>query len=78
MERRCPRLGSLVRFHYCRTSGKDPCFKAFDCWWEQFDVAGYFRRNLSRDAFERLAAARPPEKVATLLDLIRQAQRPTP
>jgi len=67
-------LGGPVRFRYCRTSGKDPCYKVFDCWWEQFDVSGYFRRHMNRDDFERLAAARPPDKMASLLSLIRQAQ----
>ncbi len=76
LERRCPRLGSPVRFHYCRTAGQEhqPCFKVLDCWWEQFDVAGFFRQRLDPQAFERLTAAPPPDKVASLVELIRQAQ----
>lgn len=76
LERRCPRLGSVVSFGYCRTCGneKHPCFKVFDCWWEQFDVTAYFKERLSAEAFEQLVQAKPPNKVSSLLDLIQQAQ----
>lgn len=75
-ERRCPRLGSVVRFGYCRTcvNEKQPCFKVFDCWWEQFDVTSYFEARLSTEAFDRLTQAKPPDKVTSLLDLVQQAQ----
>jgi len=76
LERRCPRLGSMVHFGYCRACEGDqyPCFKVLDCWWEQFDVADYFRQRLSSEAFDRLTRPTPPNKVASLVDLIRQAQ----
>jgi hypothetical protein len=41
--------------------GKTPCFKVFDCWWERFDVVA-------------LSASRPQPKVASLVELIRQAR----
>lgn len=77
LQRRCPRLGGVVHFGYCRNldSRTDPCFKVLDCWWEHFDVVAYFRRCLSEEAFERLADARPPDKVASLVEMIRQAQQ---
>ncbi|MCJ8502095.1 hypothetical protein [Desulfatitalea alkaliphila] len=76
MQRRCPRLGSVVPFSYCRTDGhpQDPCFKVLDCWWERFDVATYFQQRLTPEAFQRLAQAPPPNKVASLVDLIQQAR----
>ncbi len=75
-ERRCPRLGSQVHFGYCRHCDDDqPCFKALDCWWETFDVADYFRRRLSPDAFRRLSNPTPPNKVAGLVDLIQKARQ---
>ena len=74
-ERRCPRLGSVVSFRFCRTSENGrPCFKVLDCWWESFDVTAYFKACLSPEAFDRLAHPAPPNKVASLLDVIRQAQ----
>ena len=77
LQRRCPRLGSVVPFGYCRTDGQaqGPCFKVLDCWWERFDVALFFQHRLSPETFQRLTDAPPPNKVASLLDLIQQAQR---
>lgn len=79
LERRCPRLGGPVSFKYCRTSAEErgPCFKVLDCWWEQFDVVGYFQNRLPEAAFEKLRSAPPPDKVASLVDLIRQARERT-
>ena len=77
-ERRCPRLGGDVTFGYCRVCGESqtPCFKVFDCWWESFDVVAFMKTHLSPEAFEALSKnRRPPDKVASLVDLIRQAQK---
>ena len=79
LERHCPRLGHVVRFDYCRTGGEDqtPCFKSLDCWWERFDVVGYFRHSLPQPAFRQLLANRTPNKVASLVNLINQAKQRT-
>jgi len=77
LERRCPRLGGDVAFGYCKVcgEGKKPCFKVFDCWWERFDVVAHMQACLSPQTFEALSASRtPPDKVANLVDIIRQAQ----
>jgi hypothetical protein len=77
LERRCPRLGGDVNFGYCRQCGDDaaPCFKILDCWWERFDVVAHLRETLPPDAFETIAVRRPPpDKVTSLVDLIRQAR----
>lgn len=78
-QRRCPRLGGEVAFGYCKAcgEGETPCFKLFDCWWERFDVVAHMRACLAPEAFDALSAARPRPKVASLLDLIRQAQERT-
>jgi hypothetical protein len=77
IERRCPRLGGPVTFGYCRMAGQNrtPCFKVFDCWWERFDVVGYFRQRLSPKAFNDLRNARPPDKTGCLVHIIRQARQ---
>jgi hypothetical protein len=77
LQRRCPRLGGPVTFGYCRMAdqNRNPCLKVFDCWWDRFDVVGYFQRRLSADAFNNLRNARPPEKTASLVDIIRQARQ---
>ena len=76
LERHCPRLGHLVHFDYCRNAGdnREPCFKSLDCWWERFDVIGYFRHSLPEAAFPRLSQSSPPNKVASLVDLVHQAR----
>ena len=76
LERRCPRLGGDVAFGYCRTCGENngPCFKVFDCWWERFDVVAHMKGCLSPEAFGALSASRPQPKVASLVELIRQAR----
>lgn len=77
MQRRCPRLGGPVSFGYCRVDGEhqSPCFKVLDCWWERFDVVGYFQQRLPAAAFEKLKSPSVPNKVASLVDLIQQAQK---
>jgi hypothetical protein len=79
LERRCPRLGGPVTFSYCRfaAENQNPCFKIFDCWWERFDVVDYLQQRLSKEVFNHLRNMQPPEKTATLVDLIRQARQRT-
>ncbi len=76
LERHCPRLGHVVRFEYCRSAeeGQGPCFKSLDCWWERFDVVAYFRHRLPAAEFEKLSIGRAPDKVSSLVELIRQAR----
>ncbi len=77
LERRCPRLGGPVPFKYCRTTGEGgmPCFKVMDCWWEIFDVRTYLENTMSEAAFKSISEARPPDKIASILDLIEQAKQ---
>jgi hypothetical protein len=78
LERRCPRLGGDVTFGYCKICGGDqsPCFKLFDCWWERFDVVAHMKACLAPEVFDTLSKRRsPPNKVASLVDLIRQAKK---
>ena len=76
LERHCPRLGGPVRFGYCRLQAADGrvCPRILDCWWERFDVAALMRRRLSEEDFAGLAEGSPSNKVASLLDLIREAR----
>jgi N utilization substance protein B len=78
-EKRCPRLGGPVPFKYCMDTGEKsgPCFKIMDCWWEEFDIKSYLENHLSRPALEKLMAAKPPSKVASLVELIAQAKKRT-
>ncbi len=77
LEIRCPRLGSIIPFRYCMISGEQdmPCFKILDCWWEVFDVAGYLRENLPEEIYAELASARPKPKVASIVEIAREAMK---
>jgi len=77
LEKRCPRLGGPVPFRYCMDAGDGdlPCFKIMDCWWEDFDIQAYLKKTLSGDELERLLKARPPSKVASIIELIEQAKK---
>jgi len=77
LERRCPRLGGPVSFLYCRTTGEDglACWKIFDCWWESFDVVGYFEKHLSEEKFNMLVNTKPKPKTVSLVELIEQAKK---
>ena len=76
LERRCPKLGGPVHFGYCliAETGRQPCPKIFDCWWERFDVVAHLRDRLPEGVFAGLACRPPANKVAGLVDLVRQAQ----
>lgn len=76
LSRRCPRLGSDVAFEYClkHAAEKGPCFKICDCWWERFDVVEYLTQTLGPETVKRLQDSKPPSKVTSLVDLIKQAQ----
>jgi len=73
--RRCPMLGHTVPFSYCRAPGRDlPCGRIFDCWWETFDVVAFIRAHFSEADIARITAP-PPDKRATLVELIERAKR---
>ena len=75
---RCPRLGHQISFSYCRMERGDlPCFKALDCWFEHFDVDGFFRRELTDEQMEKAFSRSGHSKMMSLLDLIEQAKRKT-
>jgi N utilization substance protein B len=77
LEQRCPRLGGPVPFKYCRTTGEGgmPCFKIMDCWWEIFDIRTYLENSLSEAELTALLEAKPPDKIASILDLIERAKK---
>jgi hypothetical protein len=75
-ERRCPMLGGAVTLAYCEQCGEaqKPCHKIFDCWWENFDVAGYLEGRLTAEEYQNLIHSRPQSKFCSLLDCIEKAR----
>ena len=76
LEQRCRRLGHIVKFQYCMECGDEelPCNKIVDCWWEYFDIMEYLKNSFSKEDFIRLVSTPAKPKVASLVDLIKQAQ----
>ncbi len=79
LERRCPRLGGLIPFGYCRKHGGDglPCGKLLDCWWEYFDIQAYVDDVYPEEVIDKIFAAKPKPKITSLIDLIEAARKRT-
>lgn len=70
----CRSLGHHVPLKYCRTVSNDlPCRKILDCWFETLDIRQFIRDNYTEEEQERIFSP-PPEKITTILDLIKKAQ----
>ena len=72
----CPKTGHEVAFEYCRVEQSDgPCRNLLSCWWDHIGVASFvaehFRGSAPADLFDG-----PADQVASLADLIEQAQSP--
>lgn len=75
---RCPRLGHPIGFSYCRKENMGaPCFKALDCWYLRFDVVSHLKSEMSDAEFKKAFEQPARPKMASLVDLIRQAQERT-
>ncbi len=72
---RCPRLGHMIYFAYCRVENKGlPCFKTLDCWFEHFMVEEHLRQELTVEEWEKIFNRDPKTKMLSLLELIEQAK----
>ena len=77
LERRCPKLGSIVSYKYCRLLMDEnlPCSKVFDCWWEFFNVKEHLKKVLSDEKFEELVKSKPKPKVFSIVEMIEEAKK---
>ena len=73
----CRMLGHHLQFKYCRTV-KDglPCHKVLDCWFEQFPVEEFIKKNYTEEELKTILAP-PPAKMDSLLDMIKKAKKNT-
>ena len=73
---RCPRLGHMIPFSYCRGENRGlPCFKTLDCWFQHFMVEAYFEKELPPEKWEAIFNRLPKTKVLSLIELIEQAKK---
>ena len=70
----CRKLGHHLEFKYCRSEhhGK-PCPLIFDCWFERLPIGEFMRDHYKPEDVSYITQGKP-QKVNTLLDLIRQAK----
>lgn len=72
---RCPRLGHMIAFSYCRQENhSQPCFKTLDCWFEHFPVEAHLKAVLDPEQWQRAFGRRQPPKVVSLVELIGRAR----
>jgi hypothetical protein len=72
---RCPRLGHMIAFSYCRSENHGlPCFKALDCWFEHFPAATYFQSVLTQEQWQKVFCKPSKPKMASLLEIIQAAK----
>ncbi|HQP31444.1 MAG TPA: hypothetical protein PLB81_08945 [Deltaproteobacteria bacterium] len=72
LETRCPTLGHLVAFRYCRGMDGGPCRRIMQCWSGRIDVRAYLEgRYTEREIADILAPPQP--KINQLLELVRKA-----
>lgn len=70
----CHALGHYVLFKYCRTvNGGVPCRRIKDCWFEKINIEQFISDNYSGSELTRIFAP-PPEKLSSLVDLIKKAR----
>jgi hypothetical protein len=73
LEARCPMLGHLVPFSYCRECNDLlPCRKIVDCWSHQMDVHKFLNSRYSPEEIGRILAP-PKPKMLQLIEMARKA-----
>ena len=72
---RCPMLGHLVPFKYCREANNGHlCPRIFDCWHEHFDIISFIDTNYSGEQLDTLL--KPSEsKLSQILGLVEKAKK---
>jgi hypothetical protein len=73
---RCPRLGHLIPFSYCRFENRGlPCFKTLDCWYDHFLIEDFLRKELVSEEWDKTFSRPAISKTASLVELIEQARK---
>ena len=73
---RCPKLGHLIHFSYCRHENfGTPCTRTLDCWYAYFPVAGFLKKELTEEEWKNSFGKPVVPKVLSLVELIELAQQ---
>ena len=72
---RCPMLGDVATFEYCRAVNRGlPCPKIVTCWGHRFNVVRYLRVHFNEEQLAGLSEP-PKSKMQSLLEDIERAKR---
>ena len=72
---RCPKLGILITFAYCRKEASGlPCTRALSCWSDRFPVESFFKEILNEVEWKEQFEAPAKPKLTSLLELIDSAR----
>ncbi len=72
---RCPMLGHLVPFKYCRqVNHQKPCHRLLDCWHEIFNVKAFVESNYSEKDIASILSP-PKHKLSQILELVEKAKK---
>ncbi|MCX7816928.1 MAG: hypothetical protein N2317_05415 [Syntrophales bacterium] len=76
LETRCPRLGHVVKFCYCRQEGGMlPCTRVIQCWQGIFPVTNYLENLMDREKLEVFLNVRPKEKIVSILEIVESVRK---
>lgn len=74
LDTRCPMLGHLVPFSYCRKcSDSLPCRKIMDCWTGKRDIQGFLNSTYTQEEILRIISP-PKPKLLQIIELARAAR----
>ena len=72
---RCPRIGDLVPFKYCRGAGAPFCPTIIECWACREDIGQYLADNFSAEEIQ--SGLKKPEgnKVSRIVDMAKKFKK---
>lgn len=66
---RCPRLGCIITFGYCRIEQGDlPCSRLIACWRPSIPVEAWLEQGLSPGQIERFTRSTAGDRITTLFE----------
>ena len=66
---RCPRIGDLVPFKYCRTSGAPFCHVIVSCWAAREDIGQFLADNYTPEEIAQGLQRPEGGKIGKMIDL---------
>lgn len=73
---RCPRVGGMINFRYCRLeNSRLPCRWIVNCWRDRMDIEGFLKEHYTPEQLAQVFAP-PKSRIQRLVELVEQARDP--